>query len=240
MNTRLKDALGGARVVVTKIGEDPEIRYKLNELGIKHGEILTILKDQPENWLWSGIFRIKINGKMGVLEQHMAELVMVEKDGKMVCILDLRQGEMGKVIEVQGELEEKALLMEMGIKPGASIEVIGQFPYDILIFEIEGEEKKLSPSLATKIWVTLKGKKVQSNYLPQHVLSKILKIVGDAQTLTTLTNMGFVEGQYVKLKRREEITYDLGICKNVLFIELHGLPVRLGLDLAEQVWVEEV
>jgi Fe2+ transport system protein FeoA len=238
MNTRLTDALEGARVRVKKIGQDPEIRYKLGEIGIKHGEILKVLKEQTQQWFWSGIFRIKINDKLGVLEQRLSELIVVEKNGNKVRLLDLRQGEMAKVIAVEGELEEKALLREMGIRAGASVEIIGQFPHNILVFEIEGEEKKLSQNLATKIWVTLKGKKVQSNYLPQHVLSKILKIVGNEQTVTALANLGFVKGQFVKLKRHEEIPHDLGFHTDALFVELHGSPVRLGLELAGQVWVE--
>jgi Fe2+ transport system protein FeoA len=98
MVTQLTNVLEGARVRVKQIEKDPKIRYELSKLGIEHGEILRILKGQSHQWLWSGIFRIKINGDVGVIEQHTAKLVIVEKDGRRSRLIDSYQGESGKVI----------------------------------------------------------------------------------------------------------------------------------------------
>lgn len=240
MTTTLTNALEGAKVKVKKIGENPEIRYELRELGIKQGDVLKILEDHHKRCFYSGLYRIKVNGKVGVLSQHLAQKVLVMKNSEVVHLADLCQGEKSKVFAYHGELEERVLLREMGIKSGVFIEIIGHFPDDLLVFDVEGEEEKLSSGLATKIWVILRGKKIQINYLPQGVLSKIVNIVSCGRALQAFTDMGFIVGQFVKLKRHEEIPFDEGVDKHALFVEKNGSSIRLGLDLANQVWVEEV
>jgi len=238
--TILKNAVEGAKVKVKKIGEAPWIRHQLNELGIYQGVVLKILEVQHKRWLYPGLLRIKVNDRIGVISQHLAEKVVVEKNGEIVRLANLYYGEKRTIFAEYGKLEEKELLSKIGIKAGAVIEVIGQLPDDLLVFDIEEEEKKLSPNVATQIWVSLNGMEVQLNYLPQNILSEIVDIVSNEPARQALYDSGFVKGKCIKLKQHEKIPVNQNIEECSLFIEHEGSLIRLNLELAKQVWVEKV
>jgi hypothetical protein len=64
--------------------------------------------------------------------------------------------------------------------------------------------------------------------------------VSYGRALQAFTVKGFIVGRYVKLKRHESIPIDEGTDKRAVLVEKKGSSVRLDLDLAEQVWVEEI
>ncbi len=238
--TTLINAPEGAAVKVARIGPAPEFIDKLRELGINQGAILTILKKQHKRWLYPGLLRINVNGEVCAISEPLAEMVLVEKDGKAVRLTELICGGKGKVFSEHGRVDEREILSKIGIGLDAVIEVIGQFPNDILVFDVGGQERKLSPNVATQIWISLDGKEIQLNYLPPSMLCEIVDTVSDGPGRQALHDIGFIEGQPVELKRHERVPVDQNVEDCALFLEFEGSPIRLKLELARQVWVEEL
>ena len=67
---------------------------------------------------------------------------------------DLREGQRGRVVEIQGSDSLSARLMEMGLIPGEVVEMLGQAPMgDPLEYLVVGYRLSLRRAEARRVWI---------------------------------------------------------------------------------------
>ncbi|MCE2799893.1 MAG: ferrous iron transport protein A [Planctomycetaceae bacterium] len=67
---------------------------------------------------------------------------------------DLREGQRGRVVEIQGSDSLSARLMEMGLIPGEVVEMLGQAPMgDPVEYLVVGYRLSLRRAEARRVWI---------------------------------------------------------------------------------------
>lgn len=191
------------KVTVKRIDGGPEIKKHLEDLGVAEGIELTVLATQAQHE-HRGPISLKIAGREIILAQGMADKVYVEKEGTLLPLLRLEEGDKGTVKSIEGGKDFKNWLSGLGIEEGIEVEFLRHIPDDTLVFEVDNKKIKLGEGEASKVFAKYGGKSIQVNYLKEGGTAKTTKVIGGTGVRQKLEELGVKEGTEITLTGREE------------------------------------
>jgi len=224
------------KVEVKRIDGGSEITGYLRELGIAEGTELTVIALEPVH-VHAGPISVKTAEREAVLARGWADKVYVAKEGEMLPLLTLEEGEKGTVKTIEGGETFEDWVSELGVKIGTEVEFISHLPDVTLVFKVNGKEISMGEGQASKVVIEKAGKSVQLNYLKEGEKVKISEIIGGRSLKEKFEQLGMVEGKEITLVRKEIVVPSPKLGKYVL-AKIGEQFVTIGRGLAEKVWVE--
>ncbi|MEA2051696.1 MAG: FeoA domain-containing protein [Euryarchaeota archaeon] len=223
-------------VEVKRIDGGSEVTGYLRELGIEEGTKLRVIALEPVH-VHAGPISVKTGGKEAVLARGWADKVYVAKEGEMLPLLTLEEGEKALIKSIEGGETFEDWISELGVKIGTEVEFIGHLPDVILVFEVDGAEISMGEGQASKVVAEKAGKSVQLNYLKEGEKVKISEIIGGRSLKEKFEQLGMAEGKEITLVRKEIVVPSPKQGKYVL-AKIGEQFATIGRGLAEKVWVE--
>ena len=232
----LSDVESEARVTVEKIDGGKEVVRQLEDLGIREGTELNVLAQSPVHE-HSGAISLKAADREVLLGQGMAEKIYMDKEGVVLPLLEMEQGEKGVVESLRGGKEFKSWVVGLGIEEGVGLEILGHAPDYTLVFEIEGKTLKMGEGLASRILVEYEGETSQVNFLKEGEKTKIVKITHELFARQKLEDMGVREEAEITLTAKESVSPHPARGRYTK-AQVGNEVITIGHGVAQKVWVE--
>ena len=224
------------KVTVKKIDGGPEIRKHLEDLGVVEGIELTVLATQARHE-HRGPISLKIADREIIMAQGMADKIHVEKEGTLLPLLKLEEGDEGTVKSTEGGKDFKNWLFELGIEEGIVVEFLRHIPDDALVFKVDDREIRMGEGEASKVFVEYEEKPIQVNYLGEGERAKITKVIGGLGVRQKLDELGIKEGIEITLIRKEERA-PIPVRGNYVHAKIGENLITIGHGMGEKIWVD--
>ncbi|MBW2637003.1 MAG: ferrous iron transport protein A, partial [Deltaproteobacteria bacterium] len=97
----LKDVEPETMVVVKEITGGLDVKEHLEELGVKEGVELNVVATEPVHVHW-GPISLALGDQEIVIARGWADKIYVDKEGSILPLLRLEEGDKGTVISIEG------------------------------------------------------------------------------------------------------------------------------------------
>lgn len=198
----LKDVEPETPVTVKEITGGLDIKEHLEELGVKEGVELNVVATEPVHVHW-GPISLALGDREMITARGWADKIYVEKEGEMLPLLRLEEGDKGTVKSIEGGKDIKGFLSECGIAKGSDLTFLRHVPDRTMVFAVKGTEMRMGEGQASKVFVTREGKTIQINYLKEGEKAVVERIIGGTHLKEKFEQLGIKEGAEITLLRRE-------------------------------------
>jgi len=232
----LKDVEPETMVVVKEITGGLDVKEHLEELGVKEGIELNVVATEPVHVHW-GPISLAVGDQEVVIARGWADKIYVDKEGSMLPLLRLEEGDKGTVRSIEGGKDFEGFLFEYGIAKGSDLTFLRHIPDRTMVFTVEGVEMRMGEGQASKVSVTRDGSSIQINYLEEGEKAVVEKIIGGIHLKEKFEQLGLKEGAEINLLRKETVvptpkrgTYILAKVGEQLITIGHGLAEKVMID----------
>jgi Fe2+ transport system protein FeoA len=224
------------KVTIKRIEGGDEIRRHLNDLDIREGIEIRVLDHKPTHE-HRGAISLKVDGEEIVLGRGVADKVYVEKEDRMVPLLELEKGNSGVVKAFGGGKDLLEWVSPLGIEENKEITFLRHLPEDILTFEVDGRSISMGEGRSSKILVESEGKIIQANYLEEGKKGKVNSFTGGVSSREGLEQTDIRESSEIIMRKRKTSTPFPERGKYVL-AEVGGNQITIGYGMARKVYVD--
>jgi Fe2+ transport system protein FeoA len=232
----LKDVEPETTVVVKEITGGMDVKDHLEELGVKEGVELDVVATEPVHVHW-GPISLAMGDQEVIIARGWADKIYMEKEGAMLPLLRLEEGDGGIVKSIEGGKDFEGFLSEYGIVKGSELTFLRHVPDRTIVFEVGGAEMRMGEGQASKAFAIMGGKSVQINYLKEGEKAAVERIAGGTHIKEKFEELGLNEGAEITLLRRETPAPTPRRGTYVL-AKMGEQLITIGHGLAEKVLVE--
>lgn len=224
------------KVTIKRIEGGDEIRRYLDNLDVREGIEIRVLEHAPIHE-HRGAISLKVDGEEIVLGRGVADKVYVEKEGRMVPLLELEEGDSGIVKAFGGGKDFLDWVSPLGIEEDKEIIFLRHLPEDTLTFEVESKSISMGEGQASKIMVESEGKIIQANYLQEGKRGKVNSFTGGVSIREGLEQTDIRESSEIFMRKREASAPSPERGKYVR-AEVGGNQITIGYGMAQKVYVD--
>jgi Fe2+ transport system protein FeoA len=221
------------QATIRKIEGGVDIKKHLEDLYVKEGIEIKILEQAPQH---TGAVSLSMEDKEVILGYGMADKLYVDKEGGMISLIELEEGEKG-IVKALGGGKEAEWFSALGIKTGKEIKFLQHLPDDTLSFETQGKLVTMGEGRASKILVEHEGKTIQINYLKTGEKAKVASIIGGKTLKKEFEREGIKEGADITMTGRDKAV-PTPVKGRYVRAEIGGRQITIGYGMAKKVWVD--